>query len=40
MKMELTLSAPADGTLVELTVSPGDRVGLDQPLARIQSTAS
>ena len=40
MKMELTLTAPADGTLVELTVSPGDRVALDQPLARIQATAS
>jgi acetyl-CoA/propionyl-CoA carboxylase biotin carboxyl carrier protein len=40
MKMELTLAAPADGTLVELTVATGDRVVLDQPLARIQATPS
>ncbi len=34
MKMEHTLRAPADG-VVELLVSPGDRVGLDQVLARL-----
>jgi acetyl-CoA/propionyl-CoA carboxylase biotin carboxyl carrier protein len=39
MKMELTLTAPATGTLVELTVSPGDRVTVDQPLARIEAAA-
>jgi biotin carboxyl carrier protein len=37
MKMELTLSAPADGTLAELTVAAGDAVVSDQPLARIDS---
>jgi biotin carboxyl carrier protein len=37
MKMELTLTAPADGTLVELGVAVGDRVALDQPLARIEA---
>jgi acetyl-CoA/propionyl-CoA carboxylase biotin carboxyl carrier protein len=36
MKMELTLAAPADGTLVELTVASGDAVVLDQPIARVQ----
>ena len=40
MKMELTLSAPADGTLVELSVAAGDRVVLDQPLARVEVTPS
>ena len=37
MKMELTLAAPSDGTLAELTVSPGDAVRLDQPLARVEA---
>ncbi len=37
MKMELTLSAPADGTLAELTVAPGDGVVLDQPIARVDA---
>ena len=36
MKMELTIAAPTDGVLVELTVAPGDKVGVDQPLARIE----
>ncbi|HLI59681.1 MAG TPA: biotin carboxylase N-terminal domain-containing protein [Solirubrobacteraceae bacterium] len=40
MKMELTLAAPDDGTLAELTVGPGDAVVLDQPLARVESRAS
>ena len=39
MKMELTLGAPTDGTLAELTVSPGDSVALDQPLARVDAEA-
>jgi acetyl-CoA/propionyl-CoA carboxylase biotin carboxyl carrier protein len=36
MKMELTLAAPADGVIAELTVAAGDRVVVDQPLARIE----
>jgi acetyl-CoA/propionyl-CoA carboxylase biotin carboxyl carrier protein len=35
MKMELVMSAPADGTVTELTVAVGDQVTVDQPLARI-----
>jgi acetyl-CoA/propionyl-CoA carboxylase biotin carboxyl carrier protein len=35
MKMELTLTAPGDGTLAELTVAAGDAVVLDQALARV-----
>jgi acetyl-CoA/propionyl-CoA carboxylase biotin carboxyl carrier protein len=37
MKMELTLAAPGDGTLAELTVAAGDAVVLDQPLARVET---
>jgi acetyl-CoA/propionyl-CoA carboxylase biotin carboxyl carrier protein len=33
MKMEHTLSAPADGVVSELTVEPGQQVGLDERLA-------
>jgi acetyl-CoA/propionyl-CoA carboxylase biotin carboxyl carrier protein len=36
MKMELTITAPADGVIAELTVAAGDKVALDQPLARIE----
>ena len=36
MKMELTIAAPADGVVAELTVAAGDRVAVDQPLARIE----
>jgi acetyl-CoA/propionyl-CoA carboxylase biotin carboxyl carrier protein len=36
MKMELTIAAPADGVIAELTVAAGDRVAVDQPLARIE----
>jgi biotin carboxyl carrier protein len=39
MKMELTLTAPADGTVAELTVAPGDSVVVDQPLARVEPAA-
>jgi len=35
MKMELVLSAPADGELGELAVGVGDQVAVDQPLARV-----
>jgi acetyl-CoA/propionyl-CoA carboxylase, biotin carboxylase, biotin carboxyl carrier protein len=33
MKMEHTLNAPVDGVLTELTVEPGQQVGLDERLA-------
>ena len=36
MKMELTIAAPSDGVIAELTVAAGDRVIVDQPLARIE----
>jgi acetyl-CoA/propionyl-CoA carboxylase biotin carboxyl carrier protein len=36
MKMELTLAAPADGTVAELSVAVGDGVIVDQPLARVE----
>ena len=35
MKMELVLAAPIAGTVTELTVAVGDRVVVDQPLARV-----
>jgi len=35
MKMELAIAAQADGTVVELSVSAGDTVRRDQPLARV-----
>jgi biotin carboxyl carrier protein len=34
--MELTLAAPADGTVAELSVAVGDGVIVDQPLARVE----
>ncbi len=37
MKMELVLTAPADGVVVELSVAAGDKVAVDQPLARVDS---
>ena len=37
MKMELTISAPADGVVTELAVVVGDNVGLDQRLARVEA---
>ena len=33
MKMELSLVAPLDGTVTELSVSVGDKVGRDQIVA-------
>ena len=38
MKMELVMTAPIDGSIAELTVAAGDRVTVDQPLARIEAT--
>jgi acetyl-CoA/propionyl-CoA carboxylase biotin carboxyl carrier protein len=35
MKLEMTMVAPFDGTLADLHVAAGDRVGLEQPLARV-----
>jgi acetyl-CoA/propionyl-CoA carboxylase biotin carboxyl carrier protein len=35
MKMELALTAPADGTVTELTVAVGDKVGRDETVARV-----
>jgi acetyl-CoA/propionyl-CoA carboxylase biotin carboxyl carrier protein len=37
MKMELVLTAPADGVVAELSVAEGDKVSVDQPLARVQA---
>ncbi|MGB9182650.1 MAG: biotin carboxylase N-terminal domain-containing protein [Solirubrobacteraceae bacterium] len=39
MKMELVMTAPVDGVVAELSVSVGDRVVVDQPLARVESAA-
>jgi biotin carboxyl carrier protein len=36
MKMELVLTAPADGVVAELSVAVGDKVAVDQPLARVE----
>jgi acetyl-CoA/propionyl-CoA carboxylase biotin carboxyl carrier protein len=35
MKMEHAVRAPADGTVTDVFVKTGDRVSLDQPLARV-----
>jgi acetyl-CoA/propionyl-CoA carboxylase biotin carboxyl carrier protein len=37
MKMELVLAAPVDGSVTELTVAPGDKVAVDQTLARVEA---
>jgi acetyl-CoA/propionyl-CoA carboxylase biotin carboxyl carrier protein len=37
MKMELTIAAPGDGVVTALWVAPGDRVGVDQPLAQVDA---
>ncbi|MGI9185087.1 MAG: acetyl/propionyl/methylcrotonyl-CoA carboxylase subunit alpha [Solirubrobacteraceae bacterium] len=37
MKMELVMTAPVDGVVAELSVAVGDRVVVDQPLARVES---
>jgi acetyl-CoA/propionyl-CoA carboxylase biotin carboxyl carrier protein len=39
MKMELVMTAPVDGVVAELNVAVGDRVVVDQPLARVESAA-
>jgi acetyl-CoA/propionyl-CoA carboxylase, biotin carboxylase, biotin carboxyl carrier protein len=36
MKMELTLAAPVSGVVAELSVTVGDRVVVEQPLARVE----
>ena len=38
MKMELSLAAPVDGTVTELSVSVGDKVGRDEIVARVRMT--
>jgi acetyl-CoA/propionyl-CoA carboxylase biotin carboxyl carrier protein len=37
MKMELALTAPTDGTVAELSVAVGDKVIVNQPLARVEA---
>jgi acetyl-CoA/propionyl-CoA carboxylase biotin carboxyl carrier protein len=37
MKMELSIVAPVDGTLTELGVSVGDKVGRDQVVATVEA---
>ena len=37
MKMELAITAPIDGIVSGITLSPGDRVELGQPLVAIVS---
>jgi acetyl-CoA/propionyl-CoA carboxylase biotin carboxyl carrier protein len=39
MKMELSITAPADGVVADVAVAVGDRVTLDQPLARVERSA-
>ncbi len=36
MKMELVMTTPVDGVVTELNVAVGDRVLVDQPLARVE----
>ena len=36
MKMELVLAAPVDGHVAELNVAVGEKVAVDQPLARVE----
>jgi acetyl-CoA/propionyl-CoA carboxylase biotin carboxyl carrier protein len=36
MKMEHTVTAPADGVVSELMAKAGQQVGMDEPLAHIQ----
>jgi biotin carboxyl carrier protein len=35
--MELVLTAPVDGHVAELSVAVGDKVAVDQPLARVEA---
>jgi acetyl-CoA/propionyl-CoA carboxylase biotin carboxyl carrier protein len=39
MKMELVLTSPVDGELAELGVAVGDKVAVDQKLARVEASA-
>ena len=39
MKMELAITAPLDGVVAEISVTVGDRVVVDQPLARVEAAA-
>ncbi|HET9105378.1 MAG TPA: biotin carboxylase N-terminal domain-containing protein [Solirubrobacteraceae bacterium] len=39
MKMELAITAPLDGVVAEISVAVGDRVAVDQPLARVEAPA-
>jgi acetyl-CoA/propionyl-CoA carboxylase biotin carboxyl carrier protein len=39
MKMELVLAAPMDGAVTELNVAVGDKVAVDQTLARVQPSS-
>ncbi len=40
MKMELAMTAPVAGIVAELSVAVGDRVAVDQPLARVETNGS
>jgi acetyl-CoA/propionyl-CoA carboxylase biotin carboxyl carrier protein len=40
MKMELAMTAPIDGKVAELSVVVGDKVVVDQPLARVEANGS
>jgi acetyl-CoA/propionyl-CoA carboxylase biotin carboxyl carrier protein len=40
MKMELVMSAPVDGAVAAINVAVGDRVVVDQPLARVEAVSS
>ncbi|HEY2005042.1 MAG TPA: biotin carboxylase N-terminal domain-containing protein [Solirubrobacteraceae bacterium] len=40
MKMELAMTAPMAGLVAELSVAVGDKVVVDQPLARVESNGS
>ena len=35
--MELVIAAPVDGLVAELSVAAGDKVAVDQPLARVEA---
>lgn len=37
MKMELALTAPVDGVVTSLSVTVGDKVGRDEPVARVEA---
>ena len=39
MKMELSITAPHDGVVDGVTLKPGDRVALKQPLLAVHASA-